>query len=72
VVCQRIVEGRQEEGLNFVLRQLNRRIGQITPEVDSQVRSLSLSKLESLGEALLDFSELSDLPEWLRSHNPPT
>jgi hypothetical protein len=31
----------------------------------SQVQSLSLSELEALGEALLDFSALSDLLGWL-------
>ncbi len=59
-------EGRQEEGLNFVLRQLSRRVGQITPEAGSQVRSRSLEQLESLGEALLDFSNSEDLIDWLR------
>jgi hypothetical protein len=32
----------------------------------SQVESLNLEKLESLGEALLDFSSSADLVEWLR------
>jgi Domain of unknown function (DUF4351) len=36
-------------------------------ESRSQVESLSLDQLESLGEALLDFSQLSDLKDWLRT-----
>ncbi|KGF73041.1 hypothetical protein DO97_03150 [Neosynechococcus sphagnicola sy1] len=59
-------EGRQEEGVNFVLRLLNRRIGQITPLSESQIRALALNQLESLGEALLDFSSAADLDAWLR------
>lgn len=58
--------GRIEEGLNFVLRMIHRRIGAIAPEAEAQIRALSLAQLEELGEALLDFSEPSDLNRWLR------
>jgi hypothetical protein len=34
----------------------------------SQVEALSLAQLEALGEALLDFSELSDLVDWLEAN----
>jgi Domain of unknown function (DUF4351) len=60
-------EGRQEGEAQLVLRQLPRRIGELSPEVRSQIQSLSLPQLESLGEALLDFSQPSDLQDWLRS-----
>jgi predicted transposase/invertase (TIGR01784 family) len=55
--------------LNLVLRLLTRRIGLIAIESEAQVRTLSLVKLEELGEALLDFSQPSDLSDWLRSHS---
>ena len=58
-------EGIQEGELMLVLRLLNRRIGLIDPEIEAQVRSLSLEQLEALGEALLDFSQPSDLRDWL-------
>jgi hypothetical protein len=58
--------GRQEEGLSFVLRLLPHRIGEIPPEIEAQIRTLSLTQLEELGEALLGFSQLSDLQDWLR------
>jgi hypothetical protein len=61
-------EGQQEGEARLVLRLLARRIGELSPEVRSQIQSLSLPQLESLGEALLDFSEPSDLQDWLRSH----
>jgi predicted transposase YdaD len=58
-------EGRQEGEALLVLRLLVRRVGELTPEVRSQIQSLSLPELEALGEALLDFSALSDLLDWL-------
>lgn len=49
----------------MILRQLNRRIGSISPNLEQQVRSLSLNTLEDLGEALLDFNSEADLLTWL-------
>jgi hypothetical protein len=53
--------------LAIVLRQLSRRIGAIAPETEAQIPTLSLTQLEELSEALLDFSQVSDLSDWLRS-----
>lgn len=61
-------EGRQEGECSLILRLLNRRIGDISLEMRSQIQSLSLGQLEALGEALLDFSELADLVDWLRDN----
>ncbi len=58
-------EGKKEEALLLILRQLNRRIGAIDSKLQEQIRSLSISQLEELGEALLDFSDVSDLIAWL-------
>lgn len=52
--------------IKFVLRLLPHRIGAIPPEIEAQIRTLSLTQLEELGEALLGFSQLSDLQDWLR------
>jgi predicted transposase/invertase (TIGR01784 family) len=52
----------------LILRQLTRCIGTIAPETEAQIKALSLTQLEELGEALLDFSQPSDLESWLRSH----
>jgi predicted transposase/invertase (TIGR01784 family) len=59
--------GRTEEARSLILRQLTRRVGILPSEIRSQVESLTLEQLESLGEALLDFSSSADLDEWLRS-----
>lgn len=60
--------GRTEEARSLILRQLTRRIGQVSSAMRSQVQALSLVQLESLGEALLDFTSVEDLSAWLRSH----
>jgi predicted transposase YdaD len=66
---QGIEQGVTQEARSLVLRLLSRRIGMIAPNVESQIATLSVSQLESLGEALLDFSNAADLDEWLRSHS---
>jgi predicted transposase YdaD len=61
------VEGRTEEAQSLILRQLMRRLGSIDEATESKIRSLPLSRLEDLGEALLEFSRSSDLSDWLAS-----
>jgi hypothetical protein len=61
-------EGRQEGELAIVLRLLTRRVGTIAPETEAQIRHLSPNQLEELGEALLDFTQLSDLNDWFQAH----
>jgi predicted transposase YdaD len=45
-----------------------RHLGPIAPPLETQIRSLSFTQLEELGEALLDFTQPSDLENWLQSH----
>lgn len=58
-------EGRQEEAANLVIRQLMRLCGALPYSLEIRVRSLLVDQLELLGEALLDFSEIKDLENWL-------
>jgi Domain of unknown function (DUF4351) len=51
----------------LILRMLARRFGSVDQATESQLRSLSLSQLEELGEALLEFSQPSDLSDWLET-----
>jgi hypothetical protein len=37
----------------------------LSPSQEKQIRSLAVEQLESLGEALLDFTNKSDLYIWL-------
>jgi predicted transposase YdaD len=61
-------DGRQEEAKSLILRQLNRRVGNLSPAVEMKVKTLPLVQLEDLGEALLDFGQMSDLIGWLDAH----
>ena len=60
-----------EQGLTrekeLVLRQLKRKLGQIAPVLESQIKALNIETVESLGEALLDFNSENDLKAWLES-----
>jgi predicted transposase YdaD len=58
-------EGRQEEAANLVIRLLTRRCGSLSSSLELRVRSLLVNQLEMLGEALLDFSGIKDLENWL-------
>jgi predicted transposase YdaD len=58
----------QEEALTMVRRQLNRKVGALPDDLQAQIQRLAVTQLEELGEALLDFSELADLVNWLQTH----
>jgi predicted transposase YdaD len=65
-------EGQAEEreiGLQreraLVIKLLNRKLGDLSPQFQAQVSALSIDRVESLGEALLDFSSMTDLEVWL-------
>ncbi len=47
------------------MRQLTRRVGELSQEIRQRIESLSLEQLENLGEALLDFTSMADLDAWL-------
>jgi Domain of unknown function (DUF4351) len=58
-----------KEGQALVLRLLNRRVGNVSIELETRVKALPLSQLEELGEALLDFSQIEDLVAWLDANS---
>ena len=60
---------KQEGEQRLIIRQLNRRIGEIESSLIQRVQALSVDKLEELGEALLDFTSIGDLENWLQSVN---
>ena len=60
-----IAIGEERAKRELVLRQLNRRCGELMPAVRSRLEALSLPQLEQLGEDLLDFDGLGDLQSWL-------
>lgn len=60
-------EGLQKEK-RLIIRLLNRRVGEIDSLLIQKIQELSVEKLEELGEALLDFTSVTDLETWLE-HN---
>ena len=52
----------------LILRLLQRRVGELSQDVLERIQSLSLSQLEALGEALLDFTAIEDLLFWLQAN----
>jgi predicted transposase YdaD len=71
ILQQGLQQGLQQEA-NLVLRQLHRRFGSLGVEIESTVQNLAIAQLEDLGEALLDFSDISDLTNWLRTNSQST
>jgi predicted transposase/invertase (TIGR01784 family) len=59
------VSGRTDEGRSLVLKLLTRKLGDISPEIQARVNSLTLDRVESLAEDLLDFTQMADLTNWL-------
>ena len=69
-------EGRQAEATNLLLRILSKRFGKLSSSgkyelpvryIES-INRLTIAQLEDLGEALLDFGDINDLEQWLKSH----
>jgi hypothetical protein len=58
-----------ERERSLILRQLNRKVGALSPQTLEQVNSLSIEQLEALGEALLDFGAIADLAQWLATQS---
>jgi hypothetical protein len=52
----------------LIIRQINRRVGEIELSLIDSIRRLTIDKLELLGEALLDFSSVTDLEQWLQNN----
>ncbi len=63
--CQ---EGRRREARRLVLLLLQLRIGVVPAAQQRRVAALPLEQLESLGVALLDFRDPSELNAWLADH----
>jgi predicted transposase/invertase (TIGR01784 family) len=57
--------GRTEEGQILILRLLTRKLGKIDSKTRSRISNLKIEQVESLGEALLDFTSIADLDAWL-------
>ncbi|NEQ12163.1 MAG: DUF4351 domain-containing protein [Moorea sp. SIO1G6] len=57
--------GKQEEARFIVMRLLTLRLGLLDPVLQQKIEGLSITRLEELSEALLDFETATDLVVWL-------
>jgi predicted transposase YdaD len=55
----------QQGAFRLIRRQLERRLGEVEPALLERIRDVPAERLEALGEALLDFSKVTDLVAWL-------
>ncbi|MEA5553150.1 DUF2887 domain-containing protein [Anabaena cylindrica UHCC 0172] len=61
-------EGKQDEATSLLLRILSKRFGKLSDNNLQNIKNLTIEQLEDLGEALLDFVDINDLEQWLKSH----
>lgn len=59
--------GIQQGGERLIIRLLNRRFGVIPASLTEKIHQLSIEQLELLGEALFDFSTITNLDQWLEN-----
>jgi Domain of unknown function (DUF4351) len=57
---------KQEGEQRLIIRLLKRRVGEIDSSLIQKIQELPVEKLEELGEALLDFTSVTDLETWLK------
>jgi Domain of unknown function (DUF4351) len=56
-----IIEGER----SLVVKQLTRKLGNLSPELLAKVNGLNLERVEALAEDLLDFKHVGDLERWM-------
>ncbi len=69
IYTARLNEVRQQEATLLIVRQLKRKIGELSPNLEARVISLQIDILENLGEALLDFNSIDHLINWLNEND---
>ncbi|MFW6316100.1 MAG: Rpn family recombination-promoting nuclease/putative transposase [Cyanobacteriota bacterium] len=69
IVTSWMERGQKGEALTLVLKLLSRRVGSLNSELESAISELSLTQLEALAEALLEFNSLQDLQQWLEDYS---
>lgn len=63
------IQAAEERGEQAVImRQLKRRVGDLSVQVQDSIKSLPVEKLENIGDALLDFTGMDDLTDWLNTN----
>ncbi|MCC3408192.1 MAG: Rpn family recombination-promoting nuclease/putative transposase [Microcoleus sp. PH2017_10_PVI_O_A] len=65
---QGIEQGKQQLQ-QLVVSLLERRVGPLSPEIQTRISQLSAEQLENLGEAVLDLASVSDLTDRLQTYS---
>ncbi len=60
--------GRELGEQRTIIRQLNRRFGELDSSLVDKIKTLNIEKLDNLADALLDFSNINDLVTWLNDN----
>ena len=68
ILARAEAQGEVKQARSFVQRLLTRRFGELQDSLLETLDVLSIDRLESLGEALLDFTSIEDLTHWLDTH----
>ena len=61
-------QGKQQEGVILITRLLSRKFGDLPPTVRALIKKLTLTQIEALAEALLEFSTIQNVVDWLQAH----
>ena len=56
-----------EREKNLILRQINRKFGSISMELETRIKSLNVEIIEALGEEIFDLDPVEDLQNWLKN-----
>jgi hypothetical protein len=60
-------KGRESGERGMVVKILTRKLGNLSPELLARVNGLNLERVEALGEALLEFTSVGELENWLNA-----
>ncbi len=60
-------KGREEGQREILHRQITKKFGPLSPDLNQQIDQLTSQKLDDLAEQLLDFQTISDLTQWLKN-----
>ena len=60
--------GRELGEQRTIIRLLNRRFGELDSSLVDRITTLNIEKLDNLADALLDFSNINNLVNWLNDN----
>ncbi|MEG3436205.1 DUF4351 domain-containing protein [Pannus brasiliensis CCIBt3594] len=65
ILAEGLQQGARQGEASLIIRLLTRRFGALSLDIVDRIRSLPISRLDELGDSLLDFAGLEDLRAWL-------